>query len=100
MPDGSPNRLAIVCRACGYLSSAYIAGKIDHEGDENEGRFELSLVPGVDFLAIRSKPRRTSGKCPVARQFGDGGPHSSQVNDVQIHDLLRHRCARLGTMLP
>ncbi len=43
VPDQSPNsRLAVVCRSCGYPSSAYVAGKIT--GDDDDGLFELSLI--------------------------------------------------------
>jgi Domain of unknown function (DUF4145) len=42
MPDPSDPRLAVVCRACAYPSSAYVAGKIT--GEDEHGLFELSLI--------------------------------------------------------
>lgn len=42
MPDASDPRLAVVCRACGYPSSAHVAGKIT--GEDDDGPFELSLI--------------------------------------------------------
>ena len=44
MPDRSGPRLAVACRACGYLSSAYVVGKITGDDGEEGGLFELSLV--------------------------------------------------------
>ena len=44
MPDASDPRLAVICQACGYPSSAYVAGKITGEGDDEDGPFELSLI--------------------------------------------------------
>lgn len=44
MPDVSGPRLAVICRACGHPSSAYVAGKITGEGDDEDGPFELSLI--------------------------------------------------------
>src|SRR5262245_37662197 len=44
MPDSSGPRLAVVCRACGYPSSAYVVGKITQDGDAEDGLFELSLI--------------------------------------------------------
>lgn len=44
MPDASDPRLAVICRACGYPSSAYVAGKISSEDDDEHGPFELSLI--------------------------------------------------------
>lgn len=44
MPDSSEARLAVLCSACGYLSSAHVIGKITHEGDGEDRPFELSLV--------------------------------------------------------
>jgi hypothetical protein len=44
MADSSEARLAIVCNACGYPSSARVIGKMTHDGDSEDGPFELSLV--------------------------------------------------------
>ena len=44
MADPAAPRLAVVCRACGYPSSAYVAGKITREGDDDDGPYELSLI--------------------------------------------------------
>jgi hypothetical protein len=44
MPDPSGPRLAIICRACGYPSSAYVAGKITSDDEDEDGPFELSLI--------------------------------------------------------
>jgi hypothetical protein len=44
MADPAAPRLAVVCRACGYPSSAYVAGKITREGDEDDRPYELSLI--------------------------------------------------------
>jgi hypothetical protein len=44
MADPAGPRLAVFCRACGYPSSAYVAGKIIRDGDEDDGPYELSLI--------------------------------------------------------
>lgn len=44
MPDPSDPRLAVVCRVCGYPSSAHVAGKISRDGNEEDGPFDLSLI--------------------------------------------------------
>jgi Domain of unknown function (DUF4145) len=44
MPDPPDPRLAVVCRACGYPSSAHVAGKITGDGDDEDGPFERSLI--------------------------------------------------------
>jgi hypothetical protein len=44
MPDPPDPRLAVVCRACGYPSSAHVAGKITGDGDDEDGPFDLSLI--------------------------------------------------------
>ena len=44
MPDPVAPRLAVVCRACGYPTSAHVAGKITGDGDDEDGPFELSLI--------------------------------------------------------
>jgi hypothetical protein len=44
MPDPAGPRLAVVCRACGYPSSAHVVGKITGDGDDEDGPFELSLI--------------------------------------------------------
>jgi len=44
MPDSSGPRLAVICRACGYPSSAYVVGKITRDGDAEDEPFELSLI--------------------------------------------------------
>lgn len=44
MSDSSSPRLAVVCRACGYPSSAYVVGKITRGDDSDVGPFELSLI--------------------------------------------------------
>jgi Domain of unknown function (DUF4145) len=44
MPDSPSPRLAVVCRACGYPFSAYVAGKITRGDDSDDGPFELSLI--------------------------------------------------------
>jgi hypothetical protein len=44
MSDSSLPHLAVVCRACGYPSTASVAGKITVEDEEEGGLFELSLI--------------------------------------------------------
>ena len=44
MPDASEARLAVVCSACGYPSSAHVIGKITRDGDGEDEPFELSLI--------------------------------------------------------
>ena len=44
MSDSSLPHLAVVCRACGYPSTASVVGKITVEDEEEGGLFELSLI--------------------------------------------------------
>lgn len=60
MPDPADPRLAVVCRACGYPSSAHVAGKITGDGDDEDGPFELSLIQ-CEFCDSASLVRQDEG---------------------------------------
>lgn len=75
MSDPTGSRLAVFCRACGYASSAYVAGKIIREGDEEDGPYELSLIE-CRFCSAPSLVRLPQSRC---------GPPSSELSTTKSH---------------
>jgi hypothetical protein len=72
MADPAGPRLAVFCRACGYPSSSYVAGKIIRDGDEDDGPYELSLIQ-CEFCDSPSLVRQDEASEAAQSRCGPAG---------------------------
>jgi hypothetical protein len=100
MPDPADPRLAVVCRACGYPSSAHVAGKIAGDDDE-DGPFELSLIQ-CEFCHAASLVRQdeASEAAPVeVWPTGQRTLHEGIPRGVRDGVVEARKCFEAGAFL-
>jgi uncharacterized protein DUF4145 len=101
MPDPTGPRLAVFCRTCGYPSSAYVAGKISREGDDEDGPFDLSLIE-CEFCRSPSLVRQDeeSEAAPIeVWPTSQRTLHESIPGGIREGVIEAHKCFEAGAFL-